>query len=208
MTLQEGSQEDCGSKFATHHFKSKDPMTQSGAMVERIFPIRVQVLNKRHALPGGTSLSRPGLANCDVEGTQHSSQSSDDTIEDVYTLTLQNSPDILQSRSKFGASARLASAVEPSSGRLPPNNLFQAGSAIFPRATEVLSQCLLMAKRSFGVRTSQLRHISGAIQRYGALIAIREESGLFVVRAVSENLQSVTGLEANALFELRCFTDL
>jgi hypothetical protein len=44
-------------------------MTQSGAMVERIVSIRVQVLDKRHALPGGTSLSRPGLADCDVEGT-------------------------------------------------------------------------------------------------------------------------------------------
>jgi hypothetical protein len=67
--LQEGSQEDRGSKLANHHFKSKDPMTQSGAMVERIVSIRVQVLDKRHALPGGTSLSRPGLADCDVEGT-------------------------------------------------------------------------------------------------------------------------------------------
>jgi light-regulated signal transduction histidine kinase (bacteriophytochrome) len=51
-------------------------------------------------------------------------------------------------------------------------------------------------------------HIPGAIQRYGALIAIREESGLFVVRAVSKKSQSVTGLDANTLFELHCFTDL
>lgn len=52
-------------------------------------------------------------------------------------------------------------------------------------------------------------HIPGAIQGFGALIAIREdEHGRFLVRVVSENSQSVTGLQPEALFELRCFTDL
>jgi len=41
------------------------------------------------------------------------------------------------------------------------------------------------------------------------LIAIREnEAGRFIVRVVSENSFSITGLEPDALFELRCFTDL
>lgn len=52
-------------------------------------------------------------------------------------------------------------------------------------------------------------HIPGAIQGFGALIAIREDTfGRFLVRVVSENSQSVTGLQPEALFELRCFTDL
>jgi len=52
-------------------------------------------------------------------------------------------------------------------------------------------------------------HIPGAVQRFGALIAIREDADhRFLVRVVSENAQSVTGLEPEALFELRCFTDL
>lgn len=52
-------------------------------------------------------------------------------------------------------------------------------------------------------------HIPGAIQGFGALIALREdEHGCFLVRVVSENSQSVTGLQPEALFELRCFTDL
>lgn len=52
-------------------------------------------------------------------------------------------------------------------------------------------------------------HIPGAIQSFGALIAVREnEAGLFLVRVVSENSRSITGLEPDALFELRCFTDL
>ncbi|KAF4618362.1 hypothetical protein G7Y89_g14941 [Cudoniella acicularis] len=52
-------------------------------------------------------------------------------------------------------------------------------------------------------------HIPGAVQRFGALIAIRENpNGLFLVRIVSENSQNVTGLDPDALFELRCFTDI
>lgn len=52
-------------------------------------------------------------------------------------------------------------------------------------------------------------HIPGAIQRFGAMIAIRENpDGLFLVRLVSENSQSITGLKPQALFELRCFTDI
>jgi len=51
-------------------------------------------------------------------------------------------------------------------------------------------------------------HIPGAIQRFGVLIAVREEGGLYVVRVVSENSQSVTGLDPEALFQLRCFTDI
>jgi light-regulated signal transduction histidine kinase (bacteriophytochrome) len=51
-------------------------------------------------------------------------------------------------------------------------------------------------------------HIPGAIQRFGALIALREEAGVFLVRVVSENSESVTGLKPDALFELRSFTDL
>lgn len=52
-------------------------------------------------------------------------------------------------------------------------------------------------------------HMPGAIQRFGALIAVRESpEGVFVVRVVSENSESITGLKPEALFELRCFTDI
>jgi light-regulated signal transduction histidine kinase (bacteriophytochrome) len=51
-------------------------------------------------------------------------------------------------------------------------------------------------------------HIPGAIQRLGALIAVREEHGFFVVRVVSENSHSIIGLEPEALFQLDCLTDI
>jgi light-regulated signal transduction histidine kinase (bacteriophytochrome) len=51
-------------------------------------------------------------------------------------------------------------------------------------------------------------HIPGAIQSFGALVAVREEDGAFLVRVISENSGNVIGLEPEALFELRCFTDL
>lgn len=52
-------------------------------------------------------------------------------------------------------------------------------------------------------------HIPGAIQSFGALIAVREnDDGLFVVRIVSENAQAVTSFDPETLFNLRSFTDL
>jgi len=52
-------------------------------------------------------------------------------------------------------------------------------------------------------------HTPSAIQRFGALIAIGEsDDGRFVVRIVSENSESVTGIAPESLFELRCFTDV
>lgn len=64
----------------------------------------------------------------------------------------------------------------------------------------------------FAANTDQINfriHMPGAIQAFGALIAIREDdAGRFVVRVVSENSQNITGLEPEQLFDLRCFTDL
>lgn len=51
-------------------------------------------------------------------------------------------------------------------------------------------------------------HIPGAIQRYGALIALAEGAGIFLVRIVSDNSRSVIGLDSEDLFDLRCFTDV
>ena len=51
-------------------------------------------------------------------------------------------------------------------------------------------------------------HIPGAIQRFGALVAMRENgSGFLLVRIASENSHSVICHEPESLFNLRCFTD-
>lgn len=52
-------------------------------------------------------------------------------------------------------------------------------------------------------------HVPGAIQRFGALVAVREDTDShFIVRIVSENSGSIVGLEPEALFNLKCFTDV
>ncbi|KAI9787441.1 MAG: Light-sensor Protein kinase [Peltula sp. TS41687] len=52
-------------------------------------------------------------------------------------------------------------------------------------------------------------HIPGAIQGFGVLIALREESeGKFVVRVVSENSEQIIGYSPGALFRLENFCDL
>lgn len=48
----------------------------------------------------------------------------------------------------------------------------------------------------------------GAIQRFGALIAVREVNNTNEESVVSENSQSVTRFEPEELFQLRCFTDI
>lgn len=50
--------------------------------------------------------------------------------------------------------------------------------------------------------------IPGAIQRFGALVALEESQGVFLVRIVSDNSESVVGIIPEDLFGLRCFTDL
>jgi len=51
-------------------------------------------------------------------------------------------------------------------------------------------------------------HIPGAIQSFGALLAIRSIDNIFSVRIVSENFHNVVGIKPEHLFELRCFTDV
>lgn len=49
----------------------------------------------------------------------------------------------------------------------------------------------------------------GAIQRFGALVALREESpNQLVVRAVSENSEQIIGFAPQRLFDLESFTDI
>jgi hypothetical protein len=52
-------------------------------------------------------------------------------------------------------------------------------------------------------------HIPGAIQRFGALVAVKEnENGHFLVRIASENTKAIIDFDPEELFQLRCFTDL
>jgi hypothetical protein len=52
-------------------------------------------------------------------------------------------------------------------------------------------------------------HVPGAIQRFGALLAVREsEAGKFPVRIASENTEEVIGYTPDKLFDLDCLTDV
>ncbi|KAI9371102.1 hypothetical protein BJX61DRAFT_48586 [Aspergillus egyptiacus] len=52
-------------------------------------------------------------------------------------------------------------------------------------------------------------HIPGAVQSFGALVAVREEAGeKMVVRVVSENSEAILGYSPAALFSLRNFCDI
>jgi len=51
-------------------------------------------------------------------------------------------------------------------------------------------------------------HIPGAIQSFGALLAVKKTDDIFSVRIVSENIYNVVGIKPEHLFEVRCFTDV
>ncbi|KIA75444.1 hypothetical protein HK57_00088 [Aspergillus ustus] len=52
-------------------------------------------------------------------------------------------------------------------------------------------------------------HIPGAVQSFGALVALREEEGeKMIVRIASENTDSILGYSPNALFSLSSFCDI
>ncbi|KAF7588126.1 Light-sensor Protein kinase [Aspergillus hancockii] len=52
-------------------------------------------------------------------------------------------------------------------------------------------------------------HIPGAVQSYGAMVALREETeGKFVVRVVSENSEDILGYTPQSLFAMESFCDI
>jgi hypothetical protein len=91
----------------------------------------------------------------------------------------------------------------PSSDRRYVTNRFK-----YVAGGEGSSNTLLIAGQKIYRCEDEPIHIPGAIQCFGILIAVREEVGSFIVRVVSENSHSVTGLELEALFQLQCFTKI
>jgi hypothetical protein len=113
------------------------------------------------------------------------------------------------------STSELLGTMLPTGGRFISNRFSYVAGDI-----EGLSSAVTTTSEPDGQTTPQVHqkvykceeepiHIPGAIQGFGALIAIREDkSGSFLVRVVSENSQRVIGLQPEELFELRCFTDL
>lgn len=104
-------------------------------------------------------------------------------------------------------SPAIASLESPAEGNGPPHFL----TARFKHVETKDGHAIFTGRRieSFRACEDEPIHIPGAIQSFGAMVALREESeGKLVVRVVSENSESILGYTPHGLFALESFSDI
>ena len=95
-------------------------------------------------------------------------------------------PDVLLSRSEFSVASPFVSTVEVSRGSPSSQRYVSNKFGYLPPGDNDASTASFAGHKIYRCEDEPI-HIPGAIQRFGALIAIREEGDLFLVRIVSEN---------------------
>ncbi|KAG4433743.1 hypothetical protein IFR05_010769 [Cadophora sp. M221] len=195
-------------------------MASNSFGVRRVFPIRIQApKSAAESAYNALGLHSNNGSSFDTEGSDHEkppipkslvrkiSQQADANLkEDLPT------GDHLDQISSDGppqvATLEEIDTTEPAGGRFV-SNTYSYVTAGDKTATNALASEKVQKNMKVYRCEDEPIHMPGAIQSFGALIAIREdEGGHYVVRIVSENAESVTGLQPEQLFDLRCFTDL
>ena len=107
-----------------------------------------------------------------------------------------------------GTDEGLSTSSRPESVRSIPNCAHL--TARFKHVVTDAGHAVITGRASDTLQTCEDEpiHIPGAIQSFGALIALREEAGKFVVRVVSENSVKVIGYTPEQLFRLSNFLDI
>ncbi|KAH7410851.1 PHY3, histidine kinase-group VIII protein [Cadophora sp. MPI-SDFR-AT-0126] len=195
-------------------------ITSNSFGIRRVFPIRIQQPNSAESALNALGLMSGKEPSTDTEGSNYekppipkalvrrASQQPDpdpsnENVPDGHKLDelLNDSPPQVFTTEELGT-------VPPTGGRFVSNtySYVTAGdtSATNAPTTEKVQKTVKVYRCE-----DEPIHMPGAIQAFGALIAIREDDAdRFVVRVVSENSQNITGLNPEQLFDLRCFTDL
>jgi hypothetical protein len=184
------------------YFSQRRSQRSTATKIERVFPIRI---------------------------SNQSSSLQKTSTEEQYRVTESADRDFSSPTSTIP----LSSPGHTSVGTLTPPNLSSTTSgppSVFAvNAVEALGSGQRYITKRFDYRSSDVEehpptpldgqilyrcedepiHTPGAVQPFGALIAIQEnEKGCFLVRIASENSHAVMGFEPDALFELRCFMDV
>ncbi|KAJ5366654.1 hypothetical protein N7541_000595 [Penicillium brevicompactum] len=164
---------------------------------ERVYPIRSLV-----------SMNPPNVTSPPVleEVKETSSQPEDPPLLDSDALTdAQNPPQIITSH-WFRTRAYLSMMKDTA----PPENHNYVTSR-FEHTFSENGHTVMLGDSNKTLKRCEDEPIRtpGAIQRFGALIALREESpNQLVVRAVSENSEQIIGFAPRRLFDLESFTDI
>jgi hypothetical protein len=173
--------------------------------VQRIFPIR---LAAEQDLLSKTTMNPPPLENLPPKLMldEVSTLSLSDEITDDAIITVHERPETESSDNykKPSVSTGAVSEHVSTSGTRYITNQFSFG----PPKHGQPSTDVVGGERLYRCEDEPI-HIPGAIQGFGALVAVREdENGHYIVRMASENTESVTGLDPEHLFGLQSFTDV
>ncbi|KAE9367641.1 hypothetical protein N431DRAFT_494579 [Stipitochalara longipes BDJ] len=175
-----------------HPLGSTDAAHSRDKRVERVFPIRIHIPIRQPPKENQTLPKDDGIGVKDLGSTS-------DGLTRPEDLSLPSMQD---------SSAPSIFTIEASEGHSSSNRRYVTNKFNYVPCGDGSSNKPFIAGQKIYRCEDEPIHIPGAIQRFGALVAVREEGGIFVVRVVSENSHSVTGLDPEALFQLRCFTDI
>ncbi|CAG8976457.1 hypothetical protein HYALB_00008047 [Hymenoscyphus albidus] len=184
--------------------------SSDGTRIERVFPIRIQVQSTLENAPQPASTKPQSSCGEETDSpdpetlitvaetantfeSQYVATDTENTVTTSGKFFLTNRFSYFQEKKdKKATGSESASDIESTSGK----------EGEHPKPSSTTSEKIYRCE-------DEPIHIPGAIQNFGALIAIRENpDGVFIVRIVSENSEQVTGLDPEALFDLRCFTDI
>ena len=191
------------SYFGSIPNRSRTPSSNAAPTAERDAQQRQQNVERDHGIFRGERGAETSTQRKPSEGSvgQHNIRDTGKGYQ-IYSDTTSQKSESVASTTGFGGASRTGKEGEEPAGLLTArfkHVVTDGGHAVITgRDGETMQRC-----------EDEPIHIPGAIQSFGLLIALREESeGKLVVRVVSENSKQMIGYSPQQLFSLDSFTDL
>jgi hypothetical protein len=169
-------------------------------IIERVFPIRLPVGQEQYAAVFSnqpSSSSHSATPDARVDGEKGLALQPVSALDDSFIPLFSSLPTALDS-----GALTVPQHVSTLGERYITNkHIFGSPTHVSPSPSIVKDQ------KHYRCEDEPI-HIPGAIQRFGALVAVRQDDdGLFKVRIASENTETILGHGPEVLFNLLCFTD-
>ncbi|CZR59465.1 related to phytochrome [Phialocephala subalpina] len=197
---------DNGSAFAVAPVAMASSAFPESQTIHRVFPIRLKVGNEELAISTAKPPSAPyDLSNLTINGAVLPFQLTN--ASPVVTSTAIQEPEPEPKSFEVSGVPFVTTSVAPEKlSALETRYVTNKFNLDSPDQNNP-SPNVVEGEQAYRCEDEPI-HIPGAIQRFGALVAIKEDiHGHYIVRIASENTGSVLGLEPESLFNLECFTD-